>query len=90
MMPRPLDYMIDNLKPADYHQLRRYAQFSNAWGAFTHFEQLSPAAKRNRPEYWRRGLRLIDKALAVIPDYPMALEKRKQYQRRLKDGETEK
>ena len=88
LKPRRLDHLIENMEEADVSELRRYARFSQAWGAFTNFEQFTPDAAKRRPGYWRKGLRLIETALEAIPDYPLALTKREQYQSKLTQDQT--
>jgi hypothetical protein len=83
LKPRRLDHLIENMEAEDVSELRRYERFSRAWGAFTNFEQFAPEPTKARPEYWRKGLRLIDAALEAIPDHPLVLTKRKQYQGKL-------
>jgi spermidine synthase len=80
LKPKRLDPLIANLETTDISELRRWESFAAAWGAFTNFEQFAPEAMRKRPEYWRRGLRLIEQALEAVPDYPLALKKREQFQ----------
>jgi hypothetical protein len=83
LKPRRLDHLIEDLEAMDVSELRRYERFSRAWGAFTNYEHFAPEAKKNRPEYWRKGLRLIERALEAVPDYPPALTKRGEYRSRL-------
>ena len=88
LKPRRLGRLIDNLEAADVSELQRYERFSAAWGVFTNYEHFTPEARKNRPEYWRRGLRLIERALEAVPDYPPALARRTQYRSRLAKGQV--
>jgi spermidine synthase len=80
--PRGLEHLVRNLGDGDLEELGRYERFAHAWGDFTNRDHFTAAEERD-PEFHRDGIRRIDEALREIPDYPLALAKRRQYEKAL-------
>ncbi|MEW6302641.1 MAG: fused MFS/spermidine synthase [Verrucomicrobiota bacterium] len=81
--PKDLRARLVNLSDADLPELDRYERFAQVWGGFIHRSAQPPQTRAERKAFLEAGLASIREALRLVPDYPYAQQKLREYEEML-------
>jgi len=82
LKPKNLLSRIKNLPREDRDRFERQRQFSKIWGRFNIYAYFSNQ-NRNTKAYFEKSIQMIKAAIALVPDYPWAKQKLKEFESRL-------